>query len=224
VTPPLLSAFGRGSGDRNLASFRLVTEPGAALLAPLIIAGIALTLIISRVTFALLITSALVALRVLLLLRCLAIRLTLLLRLIHGVKDTEVMLRMLEERLGRHPVAAARRIATKLKVFFEKLLGRAANTDLRPVAVENVVPIERDAAPRRMADRAAGPTVTTAATTATRAMVAATHALHVHTVAVVLSHCRWACGSVGRSIRASPGSSLGQPRSIGVDSGSRRAH
>jgi len=223
VTPPLLSAFGRGSGDRNLASFRLVTEPGAALLAPLIIAGIALTLIISRVTFALLITSALVALRVLLLLRCLAIRLTLLLRLIHGVKDTEVMLRMLEERLGRHPVAAARRIATKLKVFFEKLLGRAANTDLRPVAVENVVPIERDAAPRRMADRAAGPTVTTAATTA-RAMVAATHALHVHTVAVVLSHCRWAGGSVGRRLRASPGHSLGQPRSIGVDSGSRRAH
>jgi hypothetical protein len=29
-------------------------------------------------------------------------------------------------------------------------------------------------------------------------MVAATHALHVHTGAVVLSHCRWTVGSVGR--------------------------
>src|ERR1700712_5330974 len=70
-----------------------------------------------------------------------------------------------------------------------------------------------------MADRAARST--TAASTA-RAMVAATHALHVHTIAVVLSHCRWTCGSVGRPLQASPGASLGQPRSIGVDDGTRR--
>jgi hypothetical protein len=51
-----------------------------------------------------------------------------------------------------------------------------------------VVTIERDIAPRVMPDSTARSTA--AATAGT--MVAATHALHVHTVAVVLSYCRQA--------------------------------
>ena len=154
-----------------------------------------LALVVALVAVALLIVPALVALRVLL--RRLAVRLPLLLRLVHRVQDTEVMFRVLEERFRRHPVATAGRVAAELEVFFEKLLGGAADADFGPVAVEDVVAIERDSAARMMAD---GPARSATAATATaRAMVAATHALHVHTVAVVLSHCRWTRGSVGRS-------------------------
>jgi hypothetical protein len=71
-----------------------------------------------------------------------------------------------------------------------------------------------------MTDRTARST-TTASTAG--AMVAATHALHVHTVAVVLSYYRRAYGRVGHPTWASPGSSLGQPRSIDVDGDTRRA-
>ncbi|MEA2726699.1 MAG: hypothetical protein QOF70_1174, partial [Acetobacteraceae bacterium] len=107
--------------------------------------GIALPLaiVVALVTIALLVVSALVGLRVLLLLR-LTVRLTLLLSLVHGVQDTEVMFRVLEECFRGHSVAAACRVSAELEVFLEKLLGGAANTDLWPVAVEDVVAIERN--------------------------------------------------------------------------------
>jgi hypothetical protein len=177
-----------------------------------------LTVVVALIAVALLVASSLIGL---LLLRSLTVGLTLLLRLIHRIQNAEVMFSVLKERFRGHPVSTARRIAAKLQVFLEKLLGGAADTDFRPIAVENVVAIERDVAPRMMADRTAGSSASSAAATA-RAMVAATHALHVHTVAVALSYCRPACGRVGHPICESPGSSLGQPRSIGVDGGMRR--
>ena len=158
---------------------------------------LALPVLVALEAVALLVVPALVGLRVLLL-AALTVRLALLLRLVHRVQDAEVMFRVLEKRFRHHPVAAAGRVAAELQIFLEKLLGGAANADFGSVAVEDVVAIERNSAARMMADRTAR-SASTAATTA-RAMVAATHALHVHTVAVVLSHWRWACGRVGRPI------------------------
>jgi hypothetical protein len=146
--PTCESALGWGCGDRDFASFRLVAQARGALVAPLIaVVGVALTLavIVALVIVALLVVPALVGLR-LLLLRCLAVRLSLLLGLVHGVQDTEVMFCMLEESFRCYPVTTAGRIAAKLQVFFEELLSRAADADVRPVAVENVVAIERNSA------------------------------------------------------------------------------
>jgi len=66
--------------------------------------------------------------------------------LIHGVQDAEVMLRMLEIAFRHDAIPAAGRIAPKLEVFFEKLLRRAAQPQIRPVGVKNVVAVERLAA------------------------------------------------------------------------------
>jgi hypothetical protein len=96
----------------------------------------------------------------------------------------------LEVALGHDTVAAARRVTPQLQVFLEQLLRRAADSDVRAVAVENMVPIEWDTAARVVAHSAATTAAAaTPAATAARAMVAATHAFHVHTVAVVLSRC-----------------------------------
>ena len=149
--------------------------------------GRTLAIVVALETLVLLVIAALVSLRMLLLAR-LAVRLPLLLRLVHGVQDAEVMFRVLEERFRRYPVTAAGRVAPKLQIFLEKLLGSAADADFGPIAIENVVAIERNSAARMMAD---GTARSSTATTTARAMVAATHALHVHTVAVELSHCRW---------------------------------
>ena len=168
----------------------MVAQAGCALIGPLFgffrfALDLTLTLVVTLEALALLVIAALVPRRVLL--PPLAVRLALLLRLVYSVQDAEVMFRMLEERFRGDAVAAAGRVAAELEVFFEELLGGAANADFRPVAVENVVAIERNSAARMMADCTARSA--TAATTA-GAMVAATHALHVHTVAVELSHCR----------------------------------
>jgi hypothetical protein len=106
---------------------------------------VALAILVALVTVALLVVPALVGLGMLLLWRLTA-RLALLLGLVHGVNNTEVMFRVLEERFRRHPVSTAGRIAAELEVFFEKLLGGAADADFRPVAVENVVAIEGNSA------------------------------------------------------------------------------
>ena len=66
--------------------------------------------------------------------------------LVHGVQDAEVMLRMLEIPFRHHAISAAGRIAPKLEVFFEKLLRRAAQPQIRPVRVKNMVAVERLAA------------------------------------------------------------------------------
>jgi hypothetical protein len=49
-------------------------------------------------------------------------------------------------------------------------------------------------------------------------MVAATHAFHVHTVAVVLSRCGAACGVWDRHRGGPEGNAPGQPQFIGVGS------
>jgi hypothetical protein len=66
--------------------------------------------------------------------------------LVHGVQDAEVMLRMLEIPFRHHAIPAAGRIAPELEVFFEKLLRSAAQPQIRPVRVKNMVAVERLAA------------------------------------------------------------------------------
>ena len=66
--------------------------------------------------------------------------------LVHGVQDAEVMFRMLEIAFRHHAIPAAGRIAPELEVFFEKLLRSAAQPQIRPVRVKNMVAVERLAA------------------------------------------------------------------------------
>ena len=162
----LRSAFGWGRGDGDLSGFRLVAQAGRTLVVPLIaVVLVALAIFVALVTIALLVVPALIGLRMLLLLRRLTIRLALLLGLVHRVKNAEVMFRVLEEGFCRHPVSTAGRVAAELEIFFEQLLGGAADADFRPVTVENMVAIERNASARMMADspaRSATTTVTAA--------------------------------------------------------------
>ncbi len=109
-----------------------------------ILLGLRLTVFIGLITITLLVIPALVALWVLL--RRLTVRLPLLLRLVHGIQDAKVMFGVLKECFRRHSVATAGRVASELKILFEELLGSAANADLGPVAVEDVVTIKRDPA------------------------------------------------------------------------------
>jgi len=168
----LRSAFRRCHGNRYFTRFRLVTQTWSPVIVPLLaVVLVALAVLVALEPIALLKAPALVALRVLLLLLLRGLTaLALLLRLVHRVQDTEVMFRVLEERLGCHPVATACRVATKLQVFLKQLLGGAADADFRPVAVENMVAIQRNAAARVMANHrptaAAAARPTTAATAA----------------------------------------------------------
>ena len=103
------------------------------------------------------------------------LRLALLRRLVHRIQDAEIMLRMLEIRLGHHAVAAAGRVATKLEVFLRELLRGAADADVRTAAVEDVVAVERDAATAGMV-----PDWSATATAAAGTMTTPTHTLYVH--------------------------------------------
>ena len=113
-------------------------------------AALTLAVVVALVAVALLVVPALIGLRVLLL-GSLAIRRALLLRLVHRVQDTEIMFRMLKERLCCDPVAAAGGVPAKLEVFLKKLLRRAADADFRAVAVEDVVAVERHVTARVVA-------------------------------------------------------------------------
>ncbi len=64
--------------------------------------------------------------------------------LIHGIEHTEIMLGMLEIGLRLHPVPGTGGITTQLKIFFEQLLGSATNAQIRPVALKNMVPVQRN--------------------------------------------------------------------------------
>ena len=117
----LVSILGRGSRNWNFARLGLVAEAGSTLIVPLIrILRFVLTLsvVITLITIALLIIPALISLWVLLL-RSLPVRLPLLLRLVHGIQDTEVMFRVLKERLRGNAIPAAGRVSAKLQIFFE---------------------------------------------------------------------------------------------------------
>jgi hypothetical protein len=111
------------------------------------------------------------------------------------------MLRMLEIAFRHHAIPAAGRIAPKLEVFFEKLLRRAAQPQIRPVRVKNVVAVERLAAIRTAATPAAlaelaAPTMTVTAPAA--------HALHVHVYCVSLFRIRLFPGAAGKGPEIRP--------------------
>ena len=65
-------------------------------------------------------------------------------RLVHGVEDAEIVLGVLEVAFRHHAVAAAGRVAAELEVFLEQLLGGAADAQVRSIAVEDVVSVERN--------------------------------------------------------------------------------
>jgi hypothetical protein len=148
--------------------------PGTSLIAPLLIAPLAAALALLRD------------------------------RLVHQVEDTEVVLGILQVAFSHHAVATAGRVAAELQVFLEQLLRRAADPDVRAIAVEYVVAVERDATRHMVAHSAAATAATTPAATPARAMVAATHAFHVHNVAVVLSRCVAALGAREPAIVGAP--------------------
>jgi hypothetical protein len=103
-------------------------------------------------------------------------------RLIHCIQNSKIVLGVLKIAFGHHAIAAAGRITSELKILLKELLGGAADPDIRPIAVEDVVAVERNAAAM-----VAHATATTATTT--RTVVAASHAFHVHSAAVALSRC-----------------------------------
>ena len=90
------------------------------------------------------------------------------------------MLRMLEIAFRHHAVARAGRVAAKLEVLLEQLLGGAANADIRAVAVEDMVAVQglMPATTAGLAKTAAA--ATTTATTAMAMAAAAAHPFHVH--------------------------------------------
>ena len=112
------------------------------------------------------------------------------LRLVDGADDAEIMLGVLVIRLAGHAVAIAESIAGKLLIFIIELLGGAAHPHFRTGTVEHMVAVERNAVLL-----VAKPAATTAATTV-RAMVATTHALHVHCFSSILVRLLCAAGCV----------------------------
>jgi len=121
----------------------------------------------------------------------LSVLLILLNSLIHGVQNSEVVLGVLEVALCHHAVAAARRIAAELKIFFKKLLSSAADAHIGAIAVEDMVSVERYTATGMMADAAPAPA-------STAPVIASAHAFHIHQCAVALSCLSaLACGFSG---------------------------
>jgi hypothetical protein len=174
------SALRWGGCNRYLARLRLLTESGWALWLVAFAGGGPFLSACGR--FALIRAPVRVVTALLLLLR----------RLVHGVEDTEVVLCVLEEAFRLHPIPAAGRVAPELQIFFEQLLRGSADAYIGPVAVEDMVTVQRNAA-GLVTDAA-----TTTATTA-RPVVTTTHTFHVHANDVVLSHCRLARGAGGHS-------------------------
>ena len=97
------------------------------------------------------------------------------------------MLRMLEIAFRHHAIPTAGRVTPKLEVFFEKLLRRATQPQIRPVRVKNVVPVERLGAARTAATPATLAKLTAPTITVT---APAAHALYVHLYCVSLFHIR----------------------------------
>ena len=119
----------------------------------------------------------------------LAVLLPLLRGLVHRIQNAEIMLGVLEVALRHHPVATAGGITAKLEIFLEQLLRRAANANVRPVAVEHVVAVERDT-PASAAALVAKPASTATTTTTTGTVIASAHALNIHNFSVTLSIMR----------------------------------
>ena len=172
--------LGRCGNDGNFAGFRLIAETRGPNLGFLGFVALPAAVIVGRDTVAALVIAAMTLLRAILL----TALLVLLRRLVHRIQDAKVMFRMLEIGLGGDPVAATGRVTAQLQILLEQLLGRAANADVRPAAVKDMVAIERDITAGMVPD--ATTTTGSAASTATLAMSAAAHSFHVHSFAVVL--------------------------------------
>lgn len=59
----------------------------------------------------------------------------------HRIEDTKIVLSILEIALCHHPIATAGGIATKLEIFLEQLLRRAANSQVWAAAVEHMIAV-----------------------------------------------------------------------------------
>jgi hypothetical protein len=90
------------------------------------------------------------------------------------------MFGMLEVGFSRHPVTRASRIAAKLEIFFEKLLGGTPHSYVRAMAVKNVVPVHRNLAVQ-LPGRSIAPA---------RTMMSGPHPLYIHGLTTALS-CSW---------------------------------
>ena len=162
------SLFGRSGGDGNLARFGLIAHAGCPDVGFLgFRAGDLRYFLAVRIAGPVaLLAAALPAALVTVRLARTWTRTLALLRggLIHQVQHTKVMLGVLKIAFRHDAIAAARGIAAKLQVFFKQLLGGAANPNVRSVAVEDVVPIHRNAATLVVTDTAAAATASSATT------------------------------------------------------------
>lgn len=89
----------------------------------------------------------------------------------HGVHDTEIMLGMLKIGFSGNAVTRTRRITAMLEIFFKKLLRCPAHTDIRPMAIKNMVPVHRD-----LTIQMPGSSTTSTA----RAMISGSHPFYIH--------------------------------------------
>lgn len=78
-----------------------------------------------------------------LLLAFVALLLALLGGLVHGVENTEVVLRVLEIGFCKNAVASSGRVAAKLEILLEQLLRRTTNPEIGPVTVKHMVAVQR---------------------------------------------------------------------------------
>lgn len=63
--------------------------------------------------------------------------------LIHGVENTEVMLRVLEIGFCKDAVASSGRVAAKLEIFLKQLLRRTTHPQIGSVTVKHMVAVQR---------------------------------------------------------------------------------
>jgi hypothetical protein len=82
----------------------------------------------------------------------------------HQVQHTKVMLGVLKIAFRHDAVAATRGITAELQIFLKQLLRGAANPNVRSIAVEDVVPIHRNAATLVVTHTAAAATASSATT------------------------------------------------------------
>src|SRR6185437_10711070 len=102
----------------------------------------------------------------------LLLRLVLLRRLVHRVQDAEVVLGVLEIAFRHHSITRGCRIPPELQILLEQLLRRAAHPQVRAVAVEHMVAVERNSA-------TAAAAVMTDRTAPAIPVTAPAHTLHV---------------------------------------------
>lgn len=78
-----------------------------------------------------------------LLLTLVPLLLTFLSGLIHGVENTEIMLRVLEIGFCKNAVASSGRVAAQLEILLEQLLRRTTDPQIGSVTVKHMVAVQR---------------------------------------------------------------------------------